>query len=238
MFAFDHFTLSHNPRRNVEWFFEHLPDGVDKLDLDIVCHSRGGLVSRVLAEKQGEVGTADRGVTVDKVVFVGVPNAGTPLTEPKYVGDFIDSYTNLLNFAPGVAVVDVFEGLITVVKHMAVDAIAGLDGLKAMRPSGEFLRWLNQRSGNPSRYFAVAGDYKPKPHVAGWSSFAKDRLMDAIFHKANDLVVPTAGTFDDNGSDHFPIGDRYEISADEGVDHTCYFADPKVCSQLIEWLRS
>jgi hypothetical protein len=233
IFAFDHFTLSHDPKRNVSWFLDHLPPGIE-LDLDIVCHSRGGLVSRVLAEKQPEMDTGGRRVDVDKIVFVASPNAGTVLAEPTYVGDYIDTYTNLANFIPGSQVVDVLEGVITVVKHMAVGAVSGLDGLRAMRPGGEFLAWLNTTSTNPSQYYAVAGDYEPAN--PGWRSFAKNRLMDQIFREANDLVVPTSGTFGSNGSSHFPIAIRHEFSGDQGVDHTGYFGNKSVRERLLEWL--
>lgn len=235
VFAFDHPTLSDDPRRNVAWFFDHVPDDI-QLQLDIVCHSRGGLVSRVLAERQGELGVDQRGVAVDKIVFVGSPNAGTVLAEPAYVGDYIDSYTNLVNFVPSHQVVDVLEGVVTVVKHVAVGAMSGLNGLQAMRPGGEFLGWLNRPAANPSRYFAVAGDYEPA--VAGWRHFAVNRLMDGVFRQANDLVVPTAGTFNGNGSNHFPIPTRLEFGAADGVDHSGYFATKRVGEQLLEWLTA
>jgi hypothetical protein len=235
VFAFDHFTLSDDPRRNVAWFFDHVPGGI-RLNLDIVCHSRGGLVSRIIAERQDDLAVADRGVDVDKIVFVGTPNAGTVLTEPTYIGDFIDTYTNLLNFVPGHLVADVFEGVITAVKHVAVGALSGLDGLQAMRPGGEFLRWLNRSATNPSRYFAVAGDYEPQ--VGGWRNFAKDRLMDGVFNEPNDLVVPTEGTFGENGSSHFPIAIRHQFGGEDGVDHTGYFANRQVGARLLEWLRA
>ena len=234
VFAFDHFTLSHDPKRNIAWFLEHLPPGIE-LDLDIVCHSRGGLVSRVLAEKQPEVDAGGRKVDVGKIVFVASPNAGTVLAEPSYLGDYIDTYTNLSNFVPGNHAVDVLEGVITVVKHIAVGAVSGLDGLRAMRPGGEFLTWLNAPATNPARYFAVAGDYEPA--IAGWKAFAKNRLMDQIFREANDLVVPTSGTFAGNGSNHFPIATRHEFSGDQGVDHTGYFGNKAVRERLLEWLR-
>jgi hypothetical protein len=234
VFAFDHFTLSDDPRRNVEWFLAHLPDGL-ALDVDIVCHSRGGLVSRVLAEKQDELSVRNRRVDVGTIVFVASPNAGTILTEPTYIGDYIDSYTNLLNFLPGHHVVDVFEGIVTLVKHAAVGAVAGLDGLQAMRPGGEFLRWLNTTAANPSRYVAIAGDYEPP--AAGWRAVAVNRLADQVFREPNDLVVPTAGTFGVNGSSHFPIDERLECRGDDGIDHTTYFASKQVGAQLLEWLR-
>ena len=39
--AVNHFTLSHGPRQNVEWLLSQVPAGT-KLEVDIVCHSRGG----------------------------------------------------------------------------------------------------------------------------------------------------------------------------------------------------
>lgn len=71
VFAFDHFTMSEDPIENVRWFVNHLPENV-YLDFDIICHSRGGLVSRTL--------------DVGKIVFVAAPNAGTTLADSKYMG--------------------------------------------------------------------------------------------------------------------------------------------------------
>jgi len=233
VFAFDHFTLSVDPLENVQWFFANLPKHIS-LDVDIVCHSRGGLVSRVLAEKQGEVESAGRSVRVDKIVFAGTPNAGTILTEPAYIGDFIDSYTNMMNFASGVRAVDAFEALVAVVKQIAVGAVGGLPGLQAMRPTGLFLQWLNAPATDRRRYFAVAGNFEPAE--PGWRHHAADRLMDRIFVEPNDLVVPTTGTFGDNGSSHFPITDRLVLDETHGVNHSGYFADKEVRDRLIDWL--
>lgn len=235
VFAFDHFTLSDDPRRNIKWFLENVPDGI-RLNLDIVCHSRGGLVSRVLAEKQGGIGTGDPLVDVEKIVFAASPNAGTILTEPAYVGDFVDSYTNLLNFVPGHHVADVLEGVVTAIKQIAVGAVAGLAGLQAMRPSGEFLRWLNTPATNQARYFAVTGDYEPQ--IRGWRDYAANRLMDRIFREPNDLVVPTGGTYANNGSSHFPIENPLIFREEDGINHTGYFGNKTLRDRLLEWLGS
>ena len=48
VFAFDHFTLSHSPQENVAELAARMPDGLE-LEVDVVSHSRGGLVTRVLA---------------------------------------------------------------------------------------------------------------------------------------------------------------------------------------------
>lgn len=89
VFAFDHYTLSEDPRQNVDWFIEQLPESI-KLDLDIVCHSRGGLVSRVLTERQSELSLGSRTLNVNRLVFVATPNTGTVLTDAKHLGDLVD----------------------------------------------------------------------------------------------------------------------------------------------------
>ena len=234
VFAFDHFTLSHDPRQNVEWLLERVPDGCE-LDLDIICHSRGGLVARMLSEKQGELSVGSRRLRVNRVVFVGSPNAGTILANADHVGDFLDSYTNLLNFIPDAGMSDVLAGIITVAKQLAVGAVKGLRGLQSMRPGGEFGKWLNTgpRAGE-TRYFALASDYMPG--TPGLKELATDRLMDRIFRVRNDLVVPTDGVFGANGSGFFPIEEKIVFQGGDAVGHTGYFANPGVREKIAEWL--
>jgi hypothetical protein len=235
VFAFDHFTLSADPRQNVVWFLANLPSGIS-LDLDIICHSRGGLVSRVLAERAGEIGTGSYPVNISKVVFTASPNAGTILAEPAYIGDLVDSYTNLLNFVPGHDATDILEGVLTALKQIAVGAVAGLPGLQAMRPGGEFLQWLNAPANNQTRYYAIAGDYEPS--VRGWRNYATNRLMDRVFREANDLVVPTEGTYGANGSSRFPIEERLLFSEYDGISHTDYFGNKTLRERVLDWLGS
>ncbi|HEY7636196.1 MAG TPA: caspase family protein [Gemmatimonadales bacterium] len=235
VFAFDHFTLSHDPRRNVDWFLGELPEGTS-LDLDIICHSRGGLVSRMLSEKQNELVMGSRTVRIGRVVFVGAPNAGTILADADHVGDFIDSYTNLLNFVPDSGVSDILAGIITVAKQLAVGAVKGLPGLQSMRPGGEFGAWLNAggRAGE-TRYFALASDFTPGE--PGLKEFAADRIMDKVFQKkANDLVVPTTGVFSANGSAFFPIEQKVVFEGSQSVAHTAYFGSRGVREKIAEWL--
>jgi hypothetical protein len=236
VFAFDHFTLSEDPKQNVEWFARQIPDGAT-LEVDIVCHSRGGLVSRVLAEKQSELSLGSRTVRIDKIVFVATPNAGTALTDAKYLGDLVDTYTNLLNFFPDTGVVEVLEGVVTVAKQVAVGVLKGLDGLQAMRPHGPFLDdWLNSGARDDKHYFALGSNYEPAD--AGLASF-RDRLMDWVFKRAeNDLVVPTVGVYGENGSAFFPIEDRYVFTATDAVPHTRFFANPTAREKINEWLTS
>jgi hypothetical protein len=236
VFALDHLTLSHDPKQNVNWLVEQMPDGT-ALDLDIICHSRGGLVSRMLSEKQGELALGSRRLRVGKVVFVGAPNAGTILADGQHMGDFIDTYTNLLNFLPDNGVTEILEGIITVAKQLAVGILKGLPGLQSMRPGGEFAEWLNTgaRAGE-TRYFALASDFTPTE--AGLKQYARDRLMDKIFNIPNDLVVPTDGVFAKNGSGFFPIEDRYVFQGNDGVAHSGYFANRVAREKILGWLSA
>jgi hypothetical protein len=234
VFAFDHFTLSETPKQNIEWFVDQLPDG-SKLELDIVCHSRGGLVSRMLAEKQSELSLGSKSIDIRKIVFVATPNAGTVLTDKKHLGDFIDTYTNLLNFFPDTGIVEILEAVITVAKQLALDTIAGLDGLQSMLPNGPFLSALNSGARDDKQYFALASDYEPP--AVGIASF-RDFLMDKIFDQDNDLVVPTAGVYDKNGSGRFPIEDKRVFQAADSIPHSGYFARREAREQITEWLAA
>lgn len=234
VFAFDHLTLSEDPKQNIKWFFSHLPDGI-QLDVDIICHSRGGLVARLLSDMQNSFSSGNRLLTINKIVFVAVPNSGTILSDAKYMGDFIDSYTNILNFFPDNGVTESLEGIIAVTKQLAVGTLKGLDGLQSMHPEGKFLKELNTpgTAGN-TNYYALSSNYEPQE--PGLKAYAADRLMDKIFKQDNDLVVPTAGVYCTNGSSGFPIENHIVYKAQEGIPHTGFFGQDKVQAQIMNWL--
>lgn len=235
VFALDHYTLSHDPKKNVAWFLEQIPAD-SSLDLDIICHSRGGLVSRVLTEKQSEFSLGSRQLRIGKVVFVGTPNGGTILADASHIGDLIDTFTNLANFVPDVGVSDTIAGVIAVAKQLAVGAVGGLPGLQSMVPGGKFAAELNagERVGD-TRYFALSSNFTATD--PGLAAFAKDRLMDLIFRGGkNDLVVPTEGVFADNGSPFFPIEDHLVLEDAQSVAHTAYFGSSGVREKILEWL--
>ena len=96
VFAYDHPTLSVDPLANVNTLTTLVPPGV-QLDVDIVAHSRGGLVARALACAGND---ASFPVHISKVIHVGVPNAGTALANVDRYCKFIDRTSTLLNLAP------------------------------------------------------------------------------------------------------------------------------------------
>src|SRR5690606_11991236 len=120
--------------------------------------------------------------------------------------DLVDAVTNVLNFVPDVGISDVLAAVITVVKQLAVGALNGLDGLTSMSPGGKFLEALNAAPRSNTRYYALAADYEPASD-SGLAIYARDTLHDLLFRAENDLIVPTSGVWDANGSEHFPIED-------------------------------
>jgi hypothetical protein len=234
VFAFDHYTLSEDPRQNVEWLLGQVPDDA-RLNLDIICHSRGGLVSRLLAEQQADLPLGTRQVDVGRVVFLAAPHAGTILADPEHLGDLVDAATNLLNLVPDIGISDVLGAVITVVKQLAVGALGGLDGLTSMAPGGEVLATLNGAPKAPARYYALAADFEPASG-SGLAAYARDTLHDLLFRAPNDLIVPTSGAWDTNGSANFPIEDRYIFPASDGVAHNDYARHPVTAERVREWL--
>ena len=237
VFAFDHVTLSEDPTDNARFFANSMPPG-QVLDVDIVCHSRGGHVARILTELQEDLPLNGKTLAVGQIVFVASPNRGTVLTDPKYMGDFIDAHTNILSALPDNAVTDALEVIVAVAKQMAVGTLKGLEGLQSMNPAGAYVNnYLNKGAPVAAKYRSIAGSFEPTDgKLKPW---AKDRLMDHIFKEANDLVVPTLGVYEHNGDPMFPITEdsRLDLNDADGVHHGSFFGNAKVIEQLGEWLK-
>jgi hypothetical protein len=240
VFAFNHFTLSHDPHRNVEWLVGQLPGGAP-LEIDIVCHSRGGLVARTIAEQPSVFGVDTSQFKVRRIVFVGVPNNGTLLAHPDHMIKMIDRFTTALNVFPTGVVTETLEAIITGVKVIGHGALKGLRGLASMQPEGEFLKKLNQGAPVGSGYYAIAADYEPtsaglRALVAG---SVADGVLDRVFEgTGNDLVVPEPGVYGANGSGAFPIPDErlLRVKNDAGVIHTTFFGHAPAWRKVAEWL--
>ena len=236
VFAYDHFTLSHDPERNVVEFLDRMPDSA-KLSVDLVSHSRGGLVSRALAGETS-LGPVPR-LDVGKAVFVAAPNHGTPLADAAHMMDFIDRYTSMLNLippGPHAVVTDILEAIVTVVKMIGNSALEGLSGLASMDPRGSFLSHMNKGAATSAAYYGIASNYEPQ---GGLAALVKDGVVDRVFNDApNDLVVPTTGVYTGSDDPAFPIpSDRVlEFDASRAIGHSDYFSKPETSAALLSWL--
>lgn len=235
VFAFDHPSLSADPRANAAWLRAQLPARTG-LEVDIVCHSRGGLVARALAAGDDDT------LRVRRIVFAGAPNAGTLLAHPDHMVRMLDRLTTALNLFPAGPVVETLEAIITVVKVIGHGTLKGLDGLASMQPGGAFLGALGRGERAGAHWYAISADYEPatgsglKGLVTGG---AADAVLDRVFEgAANDLVVPEAGVYEVDGGAAFPIAPdrRLRIGPEHAVLHTTLFAHPPVGARLLDWL--
>jgi hypothetical protein len=170
--------------------------------------------------------------------MVATPNAGTALADVARWKSWVDRMTNILQFVPDNPVTDTFDAVLTLLTHVAVGAVQGLDGLRAMDPRGAYLRGrLNApMPACATRYRAVAADYEPPAGSPLWR-VTRDRGTDLVFGDAgNDLVVPTEGVFTVPGAGGFPIEDPLVFDAPAGVAHTRYWDREPFARRLLEWL--
>jgi triacylglycerol esterase/lipase EstA (alpha/beta hydrolase family) len=238
--AFDHPSLSVDPAENARRLLAMIPADAE-LELDILAHSRGGLVARMLTERAADLGADLSQVRVRQVVFVATPNDGTPLADPRHLGSLVDAMTNLLDTVPDhPSSVATLAGVVSVVKQLAVGALGGLDGLLAMQRAASaadgFLAGLNRPRPVSARYRAVSADYEPTAG-SGISRVAINAVIDRLFaYESNDLIVPTRSAYRWNGASAFPIAERVVLPAERGVDHSSFWTSSEVTKALDTWL--
>ncbi|MGW0659595.1 DUF7379 domain-containing protein [Streptodolium elevatio] len=239
--AFDHPTVSVSVEANID-ALHRMTLAPGPLDVDIVAHSRGGLVARELVRRQG---APDAKYRVRRVVFAATPNRGTPLADPEHVVKFIDRQTNLLTLLPGPAEIvgDTLAGLMTAVQILGHAALTDLDGLCAMCPGSPVLEALAASDCGGTEFYGIHADFEPADGLA-LKLRAGDLLMDSVFPEANDLVVPTHGVCLRDmpagaSASGFPIPDERALhfTADRAVWHSSLFGESQTRAKLLEWLR-
>jgi hypothetical protein len=246
IFGFDHPSLHHGPAENIETLFsmlsERLPAG-SALELDVVTHSRGGLVLRTLDQAIRDGKTNGLKVSIRRAILVASPNRGTVLTTGDHGIDMIDRYTNLIAKLPDNVFTYLFEGLLTLVKLSYHAGVNTLPGLMSMQPEGVFLGALNAKPlGNEPtpEYYAIAANYAPKPGDGLGGVFKRigNKVVDTCFEEENDLVVPTLGSSRRRDTEEWISPARLlKLVEVEAIHHCNYFGSPKVAQQILQWLK-
>ena len=229
--AFAHPSLGAGVSENLEKFSGALPRGL-VLDVDIVCHSRGGLVARAIV---AAAIAKKLPLRVGKLVMVAAPNRGTPLVDATHWIDFIDRYTNLIAELPDTASTVTFEGVLCLVKIIGSGAVRGLPGLAAMEAKGPPLSNLAAEKLGAIRLYAFVADFSPiaGSPLAGLIKKAGDLAVDDFFGEANDLVVPTNGCYDLKEADGFPLdAERIHRSSGGSVNHLNFFDEADIRAAL------
>jgi hypothetical protein len=233
--AFDHPTVSRTPTENARWLSDYLRQRQVALEVDVLCHSRGGLVGRVLGERP-DLGLSADVISVSNLVMVGTPNAGTPLADIARIEHLLNRYTTMLQFLPDNGITDALDVIVALVKQIAAGVAEGLDGLIAMNPASELLTSELGRVDGTTRYYTAAANYAP-PADKSLLRIARSGVVDLVFgRETNDLVVPVSSALAD-GDRALSAVERLEFDTPDVVDHFSYFAQSALSNTLMRWLR-
>jgi hypothetical protein len=261
--GYDHRTLVEDPRENAVAMLAGLRSikWSGTPELDVITHSRGGLVYRSLTELL--IPSDAFRATFRNAIFVATPNGGTELARPENWQHLIDLYTNctamlfrvLSLVAPPVApMASGFSETISIigalVKGLADAATTAsiAPGLAAQVPGGTFITNLNlENPGQPKpgttfcswigSNFEANGAKPDEVPPRLWQSVA-DGVVDALMGNApNDLVVDDKSMFAIDIATGGFIKDSYDFGRNASVYHTNYFTRSETVNALARWLR-
>jgi hypothetical protein len=233
--AFDHFTVSRSPILNALDLGRMF--AASSAAVDIVCHSRGGLVTRWFCEVMDQVRGRNR-----RAVLAGSPIAGTSLAAPDKLRGALNLLTNIgselgegLSLIPflqaaGAIMKLVFSIAGAATKVPLIDAgVAMIPGLAAQSRilNNNELKALSWPPKELPQYYAVTSTFRP-PDI-GWKFWkvfcdwtqAAAAAEDLIFPAANDLVVDT-----DSMTQNIQVKDTLTFGDAGHIYHTIYFRQP------------
>ena len=231
--AFDHLSISQSPRENIDWLVGTIPAGTS-LDVDVVCHSRGGLVARSLTEWDTAFPDG-RDLRVHRTALVGTVNNGTILADVHHWRELVDTLSTVLNTV-GINLPAPADLILTLVKDIAEAAYPQLRGLECMVPYGTFLTAFNARGPRLSEYLAIASNYEP---VDGRiRSYVNDAVRDLLFEgNDNDMMVRSDSVLGSTVPGGFqPVAQSMVLDQTQGIEHSRYFGNPAVADKLVSWL--
>src|SRR5579864_271605 len=243
VFAFDHPTVSVSPMLNALDLRTQL--ATSNADMDIICHSRGGLVSRWWMEVFDTFPARKK-----RTIFVASPLNGTGLASPARLRSGLNTlatFARLLGsgsmaipllHAPA-AILRVLASVVGVTSRVPiVDAalamIPGLNGQSRISNNAELSR-LNHPMQNTGPYFFVRSDFESS--AVGWNFCkyiweGKIRLAEAaadklVFPSQNDLVVDTESMTEVPANTAIAAASIQDFGTNGNVHHTNYFVQPQ-----------
>jgi hypothetical protein len=192
VFGYNHWTIARTPQQNALDLLARIPADSD-WQLDILCHSRGGLVVRsLLAESAQDAVLAQVGLrrpgriaSFGKVVFVAAANQGSPLAAQDELQHFLNVAAMLASLSGGMAL-DVVIGLARVVVSLGFER----PSVKAMASGSALVAALN-RGGtlldSASTWYARANFDYGESVLQRTGALINRVLMEDV---DNDVVVP------------------------------------------------
>ena len=250
--GFDHYTVSRTPVVNAIELTRMFAN--TSAEIDIVCHSRGGLVTRWFCELLDRNPDRKR-----RVVFVGCPLQGTSLADPQSLRHGLNLLTNIGKLLGETAKLVPFltaaGGLMQILSSVGsfsansplIDAgVAMIPGIAAMSRTSNNPELAALNFGAPkaqSDYFAVSGNFQTD--AVGWkfwrlfnklkgADLAADYL---VFEQDNDLVVDTGSMTHQVFGENPDLQDTTRFCTfdkNKQIHHTIYFRDPQTVEFLIQ----
>jgi pimeloyl-ACP methyl ester carboxylesterase len=251
---FEHPTLSVSPVINALELGRVMAGSTGQID--VVAHSRGGLVVRWWLEAFGASLRGNSAAEV-RAVLVGSPLHGTSLAAPDKMQHAMSLLSNVGTFAEKtlglVGLTNPFlwvagkliEVIVSVAGALArtplVDALTalvpGLAGQSAVDNNHEINRLrIGPAAVDPSYYAVLANFETRNPGWRFWRNFrsdrAKDLAADVVFPGENDLVVDT-WSMTDLGVPRLKLaGATCDFGTSETVWHCNYFREDKTIKYL------
>lgn len=239
--AFDHPTLSASPVMNAFDLARLLAKAEGPMD--IITHSRGGVVTRWLLEGYGLIGKGPH-----RAVMVGAPLGGTSLASPPRLKGALDVFSNIgavlketgalaVMYMPflmvPLALVRIASSVIsaaarTPLVDAAVSMVPGLHGQSRIANHPELMRLRAVKLAKPPEYFVVSSNFETEDvSWKFWKYFRKGKLADMgadlIFEGENDLVVDTS-SMSDLPNHVVPPRSIHAFGTNPTVHHTNYFS--------------
>lgn len=217
--GFDHRTMSRDPAHNAGDLLDALAtlSRRQPIEIDAVCHSRGGLVLRSLIEQL--LPRSGLAIKVRRAVFVAATNRGTELARPDNWETLVDLVTNLsaitsqvLSLFPAAAAAatigdEIIDTIGDFVKYLVEVAVKErrAPGIAAMDPAGDFVAEINRtQAGQPlpgdidcyaivSDFYAKlldSGEHEPKEMPKRLAFILADGVIDRLMRGAGAKPVP------------------------------------------------
>lgn len=253
--AFGHATLSVAAWSNALDLHSALQDV--SAPIDVVCHSRGGLVVGWLMRL--------RAVPVERVVFVASPLVGTSLAAPDKLRaalDMIASYadavstvskhaTGIVPFAEGVSLLAKIFGKVlhlgstTPIVDAAVGLVPGLATQQRVRNNNDVRQLFAAPWLSAPKMFGIGASFQPdesaQPIWKFWRRFS--HIGDQVKYGAADLVFPGPNDLVVDVDSMFRLGEGGNITFEAlgtgpTTHHTNYFRDERVIEFLGDQLSA
>lgn len=252
---FEHATLAVSPIVNALELGQFLANASGQID--VIAHSRGGLVVRWWLEGFGKSLNVLPAAPV-RAVLVGSPLNGTSLAAPDKLKNVLNLLTNVGTLAEktlklaGTANPFLWVGgkLVEVVVSVTgalantplvdglVALVPGLSGQSAVSNNHEIDRLRLGPCAVDPHYFAIQSNFETKVGWKFWKIFRKDVIADAatnvIFDGPNDLVVDTNSMIDLGVPNLQLAGPAKNFGTTDTVWHCNYFRQPETIAYITE----